>query len=103
MITRIERPYIMLVNRQDNPNIVKMLLRSGLCDSMDSDDNVALTYACKYGHYEVVKTLVEHNNGVTVDFLNRYDNKTPLIWAREMGFKDIVSLLEEYRWHDKTI
>jgi len=58
--------------------------------SEDSTGDTALGYACKYGHLEIVKFLVE--KGADINQKNDF-GKTPLMYASARGHLEIVELL----------
>ena len=55
---------------------------------------IALMYACRYGHKEVVKLLLNyHNSGIEFNARDK-NGKTALMLASIYGYKDVVELIK---------
>ena len=84
------------INKHDN--IVHALLSDYQClvDAKGQDGYTALHYSCKYGHVDIVRTLVKHKANVNA----RTDNgDTPLTLAARNKHDNVVhALLSDYQY-----
>ena len=76
-------------------NVVHVLLSDSQCsvDAKGQDDFTALHYSCRYGHVDIVRTLVKHKANVNA----RTDSgDTPLILAAKNKHDNVVHALSDY-------
>ena len=81
------------INKHDN--VVHALLSDSQClvDAKGQDGYTALHYSCRYGHVDIVKTLVNHKANVNA----RTDSgDTPLTLAVRHGCDNVVHALSQF-------
>ena len=97
--TTIETPYVnsplitAAINKHDN--VVHALLSDPQClvDAKGEDGYTALHYSCRYGHVDIVRTLVKHKANVNT----RTDiGDTPLKLAAINKHDNVVHVLSDY-------
>jgi ankyrin repeat protein len=88
---------VILAAKQGHLPILRLFVDSYNLGPNDRDRNgrTALSYAAEYGHTAVVHYLLEHENSVEVDALDRQD-QTALVWACKLGNWPIISLLKDH-------
>ena len=97
--TTIQTPYVnsplitAAINKHDN--VVHALLSDPQClvDAKGEDGYTALHYSCRYGHVDIVRTLVKHKANVNT----RTDiGDTPLTLAAINKHDNVVHVLSDY-------
>ena len=76
-------------------NVVHALLSDSQClvDAKDQDGYTALHYSCRYGHVDIVKTLVNHKANVNA---RTGSGDTPLTLAAMNKHDNVVHALSDY-------
>ena len=84
-----------LAARNDHDNVVHALLSDSQCpvDAKGQDGYSALHYSCKYGHVDIVKTLVKHKANVNT---KTDSGDTPLTLAAINKHDNVVHALSDY-------
>jgi ankyrin repeat protein len=73
--------------------MVQFLLAKGAdVNSKDNYNRTPLSHASEFGHTAAAKTLLKEN-GVEYDVQDTYYDQTPLSWAAEGGYDEIVGML----------
>lgn len=88
--------------RSDDLLLIQLLLKYGWnSNEVDRRNRNALSYACSFGNYNIVKELINHSEEEvnTVD----NDNNSILHYACEGGSLNIVKLLLDYNLHIQVL
>ena len=81
-----------LAAKNKHDNVVRALLSDSQClvDAKGRDDYTALQYSCRYGHVDIVRTLVKHKANVNV---KTDSGDTPLTLAARNKHDNVVQIL----------
>lgn len=84
---------------ENHLEVTKMLLKAGASpNARDCDNGTVLHLACSWGYYDIVKLLVGID-GIDIS-PEQADGETPLFYAKDGGFTQIVDYLIEHGAHD---
>ncbi|KAI0118319.1 ankyrin repeat-containing domain protein [Nemania sp. FL0031] len=86
-----KRTPLMVSAMMGSVELVKKFVVKG-SDITDNDSQMAMYYACRYGHFDVVKVLLDQDMSVGAKALN-YGSETPLRVAAMGSHPRVVSLL----------
>ena len=87
---------LMLSTSTNNIKMINELIKRGAnINIKDTNDSSLLIMAVKTGNIETVRTILEVGGIGLINNKNIY-NKSPLEYAKEQNFIEIVSLLKEY-------
>lgn len=94
-VSHVERmaSHLYHASSQGDSAKVEHLLNTGA--DLSSKEMRALMVACRKGHLDVVRVLLESDADV-VNEIDEYDGMTALMWACSYGHLEVVELLLEY-------